>query len=101
GGLSEACRIHDLCEAHGIPVWCGGLLQSGIGRAHNLALASLPNFSIPGDLSPSHRYFDRDIISPALTMDAEGAFSLPDEPGIGFEVDTDLLNRYTVRQKRL
>lgn len=101
GGLSEARRIHDLCEAHGIPVWCGGLLQSGIGRAHNLALASLPNFSIPGDLSPSHRYFDRDIISPALTMDAEGAFSLPDEPGIGFEVDTDLLNRYTVRQKRL
>ena len=64
--------IHDLCEPHGIPVWCGGMLESGIGRAHNVALASLPNFTLPGDVSPSERYWERDIVLPEWTMDREG-----------------------------
>src|SRR5690606_11723659 len=69
GGLTRAVQIHDLCQAHDVPVWCGGLLESGIGRAHNVALASLPNFTIPGDLSPSDRYFHQDVIHPEFTLD--------------------------------
>ena len=72
GGFSVSRAIHDVCEQHGIPVWCGGMLESGVGRAYNVALASLPNFKLPGDLSPSARYWERDIVTPEWTMDAEG-----------------------------
>lgn len=98
GGLTRAVQIHDLCQAHDVPVWCGGLLESGIGRAHNVALASLPNFTIPGDLSPSDRYFHQDVIHPEFTLDEKGCLKVPDAPGIGVEVDTDYLS-YLTRRK--
>src|SRR5690606_12282023 len=83
-GLAAARAIHDLCAAYGVPVWCGGMLESGIGRAHNVALASLPNFSLPGDLSPSRRYWARDIVHPEWTMTPDGFVEVPvDRPGLG------------------
>src|SRR5262245_577512 len=95
GGLRSAKAIHDLCELAGIPVWCGGMLESGIGRAYNVALASLPNFSLPGDLSPSARYWAHDIVSPEWTMDGEGMVAVPMAPGIGVTVDVDLIESIT------
>ena len=82
GGFTESIAIHDLCASHGVPVWCGGMLESGIGRAYNVALASLPNFSIAGDISPSARYWERDIVMPEWTM-TDGTMSVPAAPGIG------------------
>lgn len=87
GGYSQALPIHDLCYGRGIPVWCGGMLESGIGRAHNLALASLPGFTLPGDISASSRYFDRDLIHPAVEVAADGTAEVPRGQGLGFEVD--------------
>ncbi len=99
GGLTAARAIHDLALEHDVPVWCGGMLETGIGRAHNVALASLPGFSLPGDLSPSSRYWDRDIVSPEWTME-EGSLSVPvDRPGIGVTVDLDAVDACTVRQE--
>lgn len=100
GGLRQSLAIHDCCRARGVPVWCGGMLESGIGRAHNVALASLPNFTLPGDLSPSDRYWERDIVSPAWTMDAEGWGTVPfDRPGLGVDVDVERVESLTVRQE--
>jgi O-succinylbenzoate synthase len=97
GGLWSARAVHDVCAAHGVPVWCGGMLESGIGRAHNVALASLPNFSLPGDLSPSARYWERDIVTPEWTMTADGLVRVPfDRPGLGVTVDRDRLDGLTV-----
>ena len=102
GGFTVARRIHDICLANGIPVWCGGMLESGIGRAHNVALASLPNFSLPGDLSPSARYWERDIVSPEWTMDGDGLVPVPlDGPGIGVAPDIDRMDDLTVRREVL
>ena len=81
GGFAASIAIHDICQRAGVPVWCGGMLESGIGRAYNVALASLPNFSLPGDLSPSARYWARDIVSPEWTMDADGMVPRADAPG--------------------
>jgi len=101
GGFAEAGRIHDECRVHGVPVWCGGMLESGIGRAHNVALASLPNFTMPGDLSPSARYWARDVVTPAWTMD-DGTMRVPlDHPGIGVEVDEGFIDDLTVRREAL
>lgn len=98
GGFAPSIAIHDLCAKHGIPVWCGGMLESGIGRAHNVALASLPNFSIPGDVSPSRRYWTRDIVDPEWDMDAEGYVAVPREkPGMGVEVDREQIEALAVR----
>ncbi|HTA74381.1 MAG TPA: o-succinylbenzoate synthase [Gemmatimonadaceae bacterium] len=98
GGFAAARAIHDL----GVPVWCGGMLESGIGRAYNVALASLPNFTLPGDLSPSARYWDRDIVTPEWTMDAEGMVKVPSEsPGIGVTVDVDRVENLTARRQVL
>jgi len=97
GGYLESMAIHDICRAASIPVWCGGMLESGIGRAYNVALASLANFSLPGDLSPSARYWARDIVSPEWTMD-EGMVTVPTRPGIGVTVDVDLIESLTVRK---
>lgn len=91
GGYSAALAIHDLCCDRGIPTWCGGMLESGIGRAHNLALASLPGFTLPGDISASSRYFERDVIVPEVTVAADGTAEVPRGPGIGFEVDLDFI----------
>ncbi|HWP39049.1 MAG TPA: o-succinylbenzoate synthase [Gemmatimonadales bacterium] len=102
GGLSESRAIHDLCARHGIPVWCGGMLESGVGRAYNVALASLPNFVIPGDVSPSARYWERDIVTPEWTMDSEGMMRVPvNRPGIGVDVDLGRVEGLTVRQEIL
>ncbi len=84
GGLGEARRIHDICLSRGVPVWCGGMLESGVGRAHNVALATLPGFTLPGDLSPSRRYWERDLVDPEWVME-EGALTPLDRPGIGVE----------------
>ena len=102
GGFSQSLAIHDLAQRHGIPVWCGGMLESGVGRAYNVALASLPNFSLPSDLSPSARYWERDVVAPEWTMDAEGLVHVPaDVPGIGVAVDVDRVDYLTVRHKVL
>jgi O-succinylbenzoate synthase len=102
GGFASSIAIHDVCQAAGIPVWCGGMLESGIGRAYNVALASLPNFLLPGDLSPSARYWDRDVVTPEWTMNADGLVSVPlARPGIGVEVDVDRIDDLTVRREVL
>jgi o-succinylbenzoate synthase len=98
GGFTASRAIHDVCERADIPVWCGGMLESGIGRAYNVALASLPNFRLPGDLSPSARYWERDIVAPEWTMDADGMVTVPfDRPGLGVTIDTDRVEALTVR----
>ncbi len=97
GGFGAARAIHDVCEHRGVPVWCGGMLESGIGRAHNVALAALPNFSLPGDLSPSRRYWTRDIVTPEWTMTPEGRVTVPlSRPGLGVTVDLDRVDELTV-----
>ena len=102
GGFVQSKAIHDLCERHGIPVWCGGMLESGVGRAHNVALSSLPNFTLPGDVSPSERYWERDIVLPEWTMDREGWVNVPvGEPGMGVKVDLDRVEDLTVRKEEL
>ncbi len=95
GGYSQALAIHDLCYQRGIPVWCGGMLESGIGRAHNLALASLPGFTLPGDISASSRYFDRDVIVPEVMVAPDGTVEVPRGRGLGFEVDVGYIERRT------
>jgi len=102
GGFTHAKAIHDVCAAAGVPVWCGGMLESGIGRACNVALASLPNFTLPGDLSPSARYWERDIISPPWTMTGDGQVRVPsNRPGLGVAVDEDRVDELTVRQEEI
>jgi O-succinylbenzoate synthase len=98
GGWGEAKRVHDVCEAAGIPVWCGGMLEAGIGRAHNVALATLPNFTLPGDVSASKRYWKRDIIVPEVETTANGTIAIRNEPGFGYEIDHDFLRSVTVMQ---
>jgi O-succinylbenzoate synthase len=94
GGYLEARRIHDVAEAHGVPVWCGGMLECGIGRAPNVALAALPNFVLPGDTSASSRYFAQDVTAPFELVD--GHLAVPTGPGIGVHVLTDVLDAMTV-----
>jgi o-succinylbenzoate synthase len=102
GGYSASRAIHDVCQQSGIPVWCGGMLESGVGRAYNVALASLPNFTLPGDLSPSARYWERDLVTPEWTMDAEGMVPVPrSRPGIGVTVDMDRVDALTARTATL
>jgi len=101
GGHTVSRRIHDLCERHGIPVWCGGMLESGIGRAHNIALSTLPNFTLPGDVASSKRYWEEDIILPEVTVSPQGTIRVPTAPGIGFEPRLDLIDKFTVRKERL
>ena len=100
-GFTASKAIHDLCEANDIPVWCGGMLESGIGRAYNVALASLPNFTIPGDVSPSNRYWARDVVSPEWTMDGDGWVDVPEGPGLGVEVDRERIEALTVQEETL
>ncbi|MFL5495017.1 MAG: o-succinylbenzoate synthase, partial [Gemmatimonadales bacterium] len=102
GGFGPSIAIHDLCARAGIPVWCGGMLESGVGRAYNVALASLPNFVKPGDISPSSRYWAEDIVSPEWTMSSDGLMAVPrDQPGIGVTVDRERVAELTVREERL
>lgn len=101
GGFSEAMAVHDVAQANNIPVWCGGMLESGIGRSHNVALSTLPNFSLPGDVSASKRYWKEDIIDPEVIVSAKGTITISDKPGRGYEVKTDLIDRLTVRKKTI
>ncbi len=99
GGLTEAKRIHDYCDEKNIPIWCGGMLEAGIGRAHNLAIASLNNFLIPGDTSASNRYWEEDIILPEVTMSKPGVISVPTKAGIGFEVNDKVIEKFIVKER--
>lgn len=99
GGYSQSRLIHDLCAARGVPVWHGGMLETGIGRAGNVALASLPNFTLPGDISASRRYYREDLVEPAFEVAPDGTMAVPTGPGIGVEVLADRLEKVTVRRK--
>jgi O-succinylbenzoate synthase len=101
GGYTVAKRIHDLAQQAGMPVWCGGMLESGIGRAHNIALATLPNFTLPGDITASKRYWTEDIIEPEVTVNRQGVIHVPTGPGMGFEPKLDRIDKLTVRSERL
>lgn len=101
GGLAESLAIHALCHRGGVPLWCGGMLESGIGRAYNVALASLPGFTLPGDVSPSARYWKRDIVDPEWTM-VDGEVTVPrDRPGLGVAVDGERIEALSVRHEIL
>ena len=98
GGLTVARDIHDLCQRRDVPVWCGGMLETGIGRAHNVALASLPGFTLPGDISASARYFHQDIVEPAFTVNPDGTMTVPSGPGLGVKVMLDRVESATRRR---
>jgi O-succinylbenzoate synthase len=97
GGHGESIRLHDLCASHGIPVWHGGMLESGIGRAHNIHLSTLPNFSLPGDVAASRRYYAPDLIEPPIEVGPDGTIPVPDGPGIGVTIVQERIDRATER----
>jgi O-succinylbenzoate synthase len=101
GGFTEAIATHNVCQKAGIPVWCGGMLEAGIGRVHNIAMSTLPNFKLPGDVSASSRYWKEDIIEPPVTVSPKGTIAVPQGPGRGFEVKEDLVKKLTVREETL
>jgi O-succinylbenzoate synthase len=99
GGFSEAKAIHACAQEHGMPVWCGGMLEAGIGRAHNIALSTLPGFTLPGDVSASARYWEEDIIEPPVIVSPNGTIKAPTGPGIGFEVNENRIEKLTLRRE--
>ena len=101
GGYSQALAIHDLCYSRDVPVWCGGMLESGVGRAHNIALASLPGFTLPGDISASSRYFEKDVIVPEVSVSSKGTVDVPLRPGLGFDVDLAYIEANTQTAERI
>jgi O-succinylbenzoate synthase len=101
GGFSEAIAVHNAAQERGIPVWCGGMLESGVGRSHNIALSTLENFTLPGDVSASARYWLEDIVEPEITVSPAGEIAIPDTPGRGYEVRTDLVERLTARKETI
>ena len=101
GGHSEAKAIQEFCDANKIPVWCGGMLESGIGRAHNIAMSTLEGFTLPGDVSASARYWDEDVIAPPVTVSAQGTITVPDGHGIGFEVNEHRVQSLTKRREEI
>jgi len=101
GGFSEALSIHDVCQSQKIPVWCGGMLETGIGRAHNIALSTLQNFSLPGDVSASKRYWKEDVIDPEVEVSPRGMIAISDQPGTGYRIKPDWIEKLTVREETL
>jgi O-succinylbenzoate synthase len=101
GGYTVARQIHDVCQQNAIPVWCGGMLESGIGRAHNIALSTLPNFTLPGDVAASKRYWHEDIIEPEVVVSPQGTIRVSNEPGIGYAPRLDRIEKFTVRTEQL
>ena len=101
GGFSEAIAIHDVAQRFGVPVWCGGMLESGIGRSHNVALSTLPDFKLPGDVSASKRYWKEDIIEPEVEVSDRGMITIIDKPGRGNELRKGLIEALTVRKETL
>jgi o-succinylbenzoate synthase len=101
GGFTEAKKIHDICGSQKIPVWCGGMLESGIGRTHNIALSTLENFRLPGDVSASKRYWKEDIIDPEVQVSPQGLIAISDQAGTGYRIKEDLIEKLTVRKETL
>jgi o-succinylbenzoate synthase len=101
GGFTEAKKVHDVCAAQNIPVWCGGMLEAGVGRVHNIALSTLENFRLPGDVSASKRYWKEDIIEPEVEVTPQGTILIRDEPGTGYTIREDLIEKLTVRKETL
>ncbi len=101
GGHGPSLQVHDLCERAGVPVWCGGMLESGVGRAHNVALASLPNMRLPGDTSASARYWERDVVVPPFVLAPDGTVAVPTGPGLGVELDEDFLRAIEIDRVEL
>ncbi len=101
GGFSEAIAVHNAAQERGIPVWCGGMLETGVGRAHNIALSTLEDFTLPGDVSASARYWAEDIVEPEIKVSSAGEIAVPNQPGRGYEVRTDLVERLTVRKETI
>jgi O-succinylbenzoate synthase len=101
GGLSQAVAVHDLCQAAGVPVWCGGMLETGVGRASNLAIASLPGFSLPGDISASERYYHEDVTVERFQLGPDSTIAVPAGPGLGVTVNDAAVKRYCLAQVRL
>lgn len=99
GGLTETKKIHDLCAEHNIPVWCGGMIDAGISRAHNIAVATLPNFKFPGDIPASNRYWNEDFVSPEVTIDRNSMVQVPNTPGLGFDPIPELYDKLTYFKK--
>ncbi|MFK2824786.1 o-succinylbenzoate synthase [Bacillus sp. B190/17] len=98
GGLTESKKIHDLCKENSIPVWCGGMLEAGVGRAHNIALTTLSHFTMPGDTAASSRYWERDIIQPEVTVQG-GVIQVRDQAGIGYDMDLEAVKKFTLKEK--
>ncbi|NOY98879.1 MAG: o-succinylbenzoate synthase [Chloroflexi bacterium] len=98
GGLSEAVAIHDLCRERGVPVWCGGMLETGVGRASNLALASLPGFALPGDISASDRYYEQDITNERFTLNPDSTIDVPTAPGLGVTIDAAAVEHFALAE---
>ena len=101
GGFTEALAVHDVCHTHDIPVWCGGMLETGIGRAQNIALSTLANFSLPGDVSASKRYWKEDIIEPEVEVSPQGMIAISNQSGRGYRIKPDLIENLTVRKETL
>ena len=101
GGFNQAKQIEEVCRTAGIPVWCGGMLESGIGRAHNIAMSTLEGFTLPGDVSASKRYWHEDIISPEVEVSPNGTITAPEKPGIGFDVRRDRIEKLAVRKAKI
>ncbi len=99
GGFTEAIKVHDVAQKHDAPVWCGGMLESGVGRAHNIALSTLAGFRLPGDVSASKRYWKQDIIEPEVEVRGDGTIAISDEAGTGYKVREDLVKKFTVREE--
>jgi O-succinylbenzoate synthase len=98
GGLSQAVMVHDLCRDASMPVWCGGMLETGIGRASNVALASLPNFVLPGDISASDRYYARDITNERFVLNSDSTIDVPRGVGLGMTIDEDALKKFSLNE---
>jgi len=101
GGFADAIAVHDMAQRFAVPVWCGGMLESGLGRSHNVALSTLPNFRLPGDVSASKRYWKEDIIEPEVEVSERGTITVSDKPGRGYELRGDLIEKLTVRKQTL
>jgi O-succinylbenzoate synthase len=101
GGFTEAKRVHDVCEANKVPVWCGGMLEAGIGRVQNIALSTLENFKLPGDVSASKRYWKEDIVEPEVEVTKDGLIAVSDAVGTGYRVREDLIEKLTVRKEKV
>jgi o-succinylbenzoate synthase len=99
GGFTEAKKVHDVCQAHNVPVWCGGMLESGVGRGHNVALSTLENFRLPGDVSASRRYWKEDIVDPEVEVSKDGMIAVSDRVGTGYRVREELIEKLTVRKE--